>query len=267
MLLEIIVIVLRETLEASILIAVLLSVSQHQGVRLTWMPVSLLVGLICAVGYGLAMGEISEWFDYAGQEVVNASLQLWLYVLIAALIPAQWLGVGSLRRPLCNLMAAVVFLALVREGAEIYIFYSGFLQQDEVLLKALTSGFVGLAVGLSIGAIVFYTLTMVNPSTAKLLHATVLALVAAGMVLQATQLLMQVDWLSSREPLWDSNWLLAEVSIAGQMAYAVFGYEATPSLAEVAAYGSAIAGLVGVTLLTIKFCSKEQAVSKGVQNG
>lgn len=253
MLLDIIIIVLRETLEASILISVLLSVSKSQGVSFTWVPASLLAGLAGAVVYGSSLGVISEWFDYAGQEVVNAGLQFSIYLLVAALIPIQWRGLACLKRILRNLMSVVVFVALIREGAELYVFYSGFLHKEDVLLKALTSGFVGVAVGLSVGAIVFYALAMANQSKVKVFHAGVLLLVAAGMVLQATQLLIQVDWISSGEPLWDSSWFIAEASVVGQIAYAIFGYEATPSLIEFGAYSLSIIGIVFLAVFAIKF--------------
>lgn len=253
MLLDIIIIVLRETLEASILISVLLSVSKRQGVRFTWVPASLLAGLVGAVVYGISLGEISEWFDYAGQEVVNAGLQFTVYLLVVALIPVQWLGLARSKHVLRNLMSVIVFVALIRESAEIFVFYSGFLQKEGVLLKALTSGFVGGAVGLSVGAIVYYSLAMMRQSRVKLFHGAVLLLVAAGMVLQATQLLIQIDWLSSGAPLWDSSWFIGEASVIGQMAYAIFGYEATPSLLELCAYSLSVVGIVSVAALVIKF--------------
>ena len=84
---------------------------------------------------------------------------------------------------------------------------------------------------------------------------------AAGMVLQATQLLMQVDWLSSGEPLWDSSWFIAEASVVGQMAYAIFGYEATPSLIELGAYSLSIIGIVFVAVFANKF-GKNQVIIK-----
>lgn len=262
MFLDIVVIVLRETLEASILIGVLLSISKNLGFKMTWVFMSLLAGSVASVSYGLAMGDVSEWFNYSGQEVVNAILQLSIYGLIVVLISLQWLQSMRKRRMLRNLMAVIVFLALVREGAELYVFYSGFLQKESVLVKALTSGFVGLSVGLSVGAIVFYSLALMNQSKIKIFHAAILTLVAAGMVLQATQLLIQVDWISSGEPLWNSNEFIAESSIVGQVAYAVFGYEATPSFVEMGIYAGSIIILVVTSFLVVQLGGKGQVLQK-----
>ena len=248
MLLDIIIIVLRETLEASILIAVLLSISLNRNVKMTWLPPALLVGSVGAIVYGSSLGAVSEWFDYAGQEVVNAALQVAVYLLICWLISLQSPDLGqSLNKnqgAVRVLMVVIVATAFVREGGELYVFYGGFLQKGAVLLPALISGFIGLAIGLSAGAIVYYGLVLWKQ--VKWLSNGVLTLVAGGMVLQATQLLLQIDWLSSSGPLWDSGWLISESSVIGQVLYAIFGYEATPSDTEVGAYLAAVVGIIVV---------------------
>lgn len=247
MLLNIIVIVLREILEASILIAVLLSACRHQGTALTWLPVALLLGALGACLYGWQLHSISRWFDDTGQELVNAAMQLLLYLTIGLTVALQW------ARPAAHpttpmLMAAMVITAIVREGGEIYVFLLGFLQNEQVLLQTLTSIFISLCIGLSTGALVYYLLTGLSKQAARRAHALTLTLIGAGMALQATQLLIQADWLAATEPLWDSSGWLAEGSAAGQLAYAIMGYEATPSPIEVLVYWSAI-GLIGLTAL------------------
>ena len=262
MFLDIIIIVLRETLEASVLVAVLLSIAKNQCIGTAWLSVACFPGFFGAIVYGVYMGDISEWADYAGQELVNASLQILLYLLIVFLIPIQWIGETRSRRLLQAFLVFIVSIAFIREGAEIYIFYSGFLQQEGVAVKALSSGFVGLAVGLSVGAIAYYVLVMISPARVRLLHATILALIAAGMVLQATQLLIQVDWISIGSPLWDSNSLLAESSLMGQVAYAIFGYEATPSFQELLVYLMSICFLIAITMFVVPLGTRRRAVNK-----
>ncbi len=258
MLLNIIVIVLRETLEASILISVLLSVSKSEHIRFLWLPVALVSGLVGSIIYGSSLGIISEWFDYAGQEVVNVSLQLFIYACLFLLIPLHWAG-RSKSIPLHLLMGVIVFVAIVREGGELFVFYSGFLQKEGMLLSAMTSGFVGLAIGLSAGVIIYYMLVMGGLPYTRAVHAIVLSLIAAGMVIQAIRLLEQADFLSSGTPLWDSNWLLPESSVAGQIVYAIFGYEATPSIVEIGAYLLALVGLA-IAVILINRCNTEPKI-------
>jgi len=251
MLLDTVIIVLRETLEASILISVLMSMSRLQKLSLFWIPLSLLAGLIGAFVYGHYLGEISEWFDYVGQEVVNASMQYLIYLALLSLILLQQMNHESHHGLMIGLMVLTMSLAVTREGSELFVFYTGFLQSGDYLLQALASGFVGLGVGVSAGAIVYYFLQARPLQKAPLIHAVVLTLIAGGMVMQATQLMIQADWIDAGSAVWDSSWLIAETSLTGEVIYAVFGYDATPSVTELMAYLSSLL-LIAVGILVIK---------------
>jgi high-affinity iron transporter len=136
-------------------------------------------------------------------------------------------------------MVAVV-LAVTREGAEIIVFFQGLTHDGAVLSKAFVSGFIGLMIGVSVGALCYYFLVMVEPWFKRIVPQIVLTLVASGMMIQVAQLLMQANILPSKMALWDSGALLAENSVAGQLAYAVLGYEATPTAIEIIFYLGAL---------------------------
>lgn len=245
MLLDAIVTVLRETLEAGVLVSLLASASRGHGLRLTWLAVALPAGTVAAIVYALNLQSISEGFDGVGQEVLNATLQYAICALLLATL-ALLRDAAAARRLLQACMGAAVVLSLSREAGEILIFFSSYLRVETELMRALTSGFVGLFVGFSVGMLTFLALTATHSALAIRIQTVLLALVCVGMAVQGTQLLTQADWLPAGEPLWDSNRLLEEKSMLGQMAYAVFGYEATPAPAEVTALfaTAALAALV-----------------------
>ena len=245
-----IVIVLRETLEASILISVMLSIGRHYRLGISWLFIALTVGLVGATFYALNLGTISDMFDYVGQEVVNALLQYTIYFILLVICVAQYHGSSKSLRHLVVFMGAAVAIAVVREGGELVIFYSGILQDEANLLNAATSGFIGLAVGMSAGALCFYALAALPSLQVRKIHIILICFIAGGMVLQATQLLIQADWIPAYTAIWDSNWLLSEASITGQLAYAVFGYEATPSLLELSVYLNALLIMPALVLLS-----------------
>jgi high-affinity iron transporter len=68
------------------------------------------------------------------------------------------------------------------------------------------------------------------------------------MAAQTILLLNQADWLPFTPTAWDTGGLLSESSVLGQLAYALIGYEATPSIMQVGAY---TLGLVIVLLSPI----------------
>ncbi len=242
MLLDAVIIVLRETLEAGVLVSVLLTIGNQHELGLRWLASAFTGGLIGAVIYAENMALVSTWFDYVGQEVLNGSIQYCIYlcllllcVLVATRSVSQKktpLEQGNYRRSLVCLLSVTVALALIREATEIIIFYSGFIGNSEVFSKAATSGFIGLMIGLSVGALCYFAIMSLKFRWVRPIQIAVLTLVGGGMVAQATQLLIQADWLPSVAPLWDTRGILPEASIPGQLAYAIFGYEATPTPLE-----------------------------------
>jgi high-affinity iron transporter len=244
MLLDAILTVLRETLEAGVLVSLLASASRGHGLRLAWLAAALPAGMAAAIVYALGLRSISEWFDGVGQELLNAALQYSIAALLLATL-ALMRAPSPPRQLLSICMGGVVVLSVGREAGEILVFFSSYLRVEAELIRAATSGFVGLLVGLSVGVLTFIALTTARSALAVRVQIGLLALVCVGMAVQGTQLLTQADWLPSGEALWNSNWLLEERSMLGQMAYAVFGYEATPAPAE------AIALVVASALVAI----------------
>jgi len=252
MLLNAVIIVLRETLEAGILVSVLLSIGHQFKLGLRWLWVALSGGFIGAIIYAINLRVVSTWFDYVGQELVNAAIQYSVYVCLLAIC----LVIAS-PRPirqsiLTPLLTLAVVLASVREGTEIIIFLKGFLHDSDVLARAVTSGFIGLMIGVSVGVLCYYAILLMGHRWSRWIQIVMLTMVAAGMVAQATQLLIQADWLPSPAPIWDTRALLPESSIPGQLAYATFGYEATPTPLEAWLYLAALA-LVPLLVLLVRY--------------
>ena len=247
MLLNAVIIVLRETLEAGVLASLLLTVGNRFQLGLRWLWFALICGCLGALVYATNLGSVSRWFDYNGQEVVNASMQYGIYLCLLAVCLLISSPGRVTRKILGAFLAVTATLAFVREGTEITVFFMGLLHDSGAQVKALTSGFIGLMIGLSVGILIYYVIMSFKPAITRQIQMVMLVLMAAGMVEQATRLLLQADWLPATMPLWDSNGLLQEQSLSGQVAYAIFGYEATPTLVEVWFYFSAI-GLILLSL-------------------
>lgn len=241
MLLSSVILVLREILEAALIVSILLVFSRQLALSGRWIGTALVVGLLGATIYAARIGEVSDWFGYVGQEVVNATMQLILCGLVAAFIPLLY---RQRRRALSWLMALVLVLSLTREGSEILIYYSGFLHQPELLAPVLLGGGLGTGIGLSAGALLYYGLMALRPLYRQRLSLVLLALFGGNMVSQATLLLIQADWLPAGGAVWDSSTYLPDQSVVGQLLYALVGYEATPSGLQAAGYLGATAVLL-----------------------
>jgi high-affinity iron transporter len=202
---------------------------------------------------GVGGGAVAvELFDGVGQEVINASLQILIYIFLCVLAAATVRHSRGFELPgqlFSILMTASVMLAIIREGSEIMIYLSGFMQIKDQLIFVLSGSIIGAGIGVSVGAVFYYALLNLGRRAAILVGAALLALVAAGMVSQATQLLIQADWLPSQYPLWDSSSLISEHTVTGQLLYALVGYEATPTPLQMLIYVAPLLLIIGVGVM------------------
>lgn len=256
MLLTSVILILQETLEAAMLISILAVISRQQQRKVTWLPAGLLLGGILALLYAANMRSISEWFDYVGQEVVNASLQV---SIALALVLLTWLvcatgapGSSGQSRPgprrdgrFAFVAALTISLAITREGSEIAVYLGGFMQQPDKLQAVLTGSAIGAGIGISFGFLVYYGLLALRGQRGAWLPLLLLGLFCGNMLSQAALQLTQADLLPAGPFLWDSSAWLPESSVIGRLLYALVGYESRPSALEVCAY------LLGVSAVLV----------------
>lgn len=259
MLLTSVILILQETLEASLLVAILAVATLQTGHRLSWLPWGFLAG--CALGFVYAsnLQRVSEWFDYVGQELTNAALQLTIAVAVVLL---AWLVVRSHARRsaaaqpsgppavLFSLLCALtIMLAITREGSEIMVYLGGFLGQDDKVQAVLIGSALGFGIGVSVGLLAFYGLLALGGRGGRWVPVALLALFSGNMLAQSALQLTQADWLQAGPTLWDSSAWLPEQSIAGRLLYALLGYESTPSLAQALAYLAGVAAVAVAALV------------------
>jgi high-affinity iron transporter len=252
MLINSVILVLREALEAALMISVLLAVSRFLQIRLGWIYYAFGIGLAGATIYAQMLGPISELFEGVGQELFNAVLQYGTFfalAVVAFLISRQRNSTNKSNTTLPFMMAVAVALAVTREGSEVLIYVSGFVQMNDFLGSVGVGSIAGAAIGFSVGVLFYYLLLALDSRPALIISLLLLGLAASGMAAQATGLLIQADWLSVAGPLWNTSAYIAEDSLTGQLLYALVGYEASPSAIEVATYVTSISVMALSTLL------------------
>lgn len=241
MLLNAVIIILREVIEASLIISLFLAFSRLSNHARPWLLKALLLGLICATVYAINIGQVSQWFNGVGQEVLNAGIQLVIYFallifLITAIRPDTTLN----KHVLTAMMMIGVIFAAIREGSEIIIYIHGFITVPELLQSVLLGSAIGAGIGISIGVCIYYLLLNMPIKLSARVGYVLMVLVAGSMMSQTIQQLIQADWIVSQYPLWDSSRWISEHSVTGQLLYAVIGYEATPTVIQVSVYLSAL---------------------------
>lgn len=251
MILEAVVIVLREVLEAALLISLLLLACRQTQTRSSWLLPSAVLGLLGASLYASQVAWVSEQFDYSGQEIINSLLQLLIFACIC-LVFFCMRRQPPLRTLMMMSMGTAVALALSREASEIFLYLQGFIGVEGFSGPALAGATIGAVTGISAGVLVFYLLAWLELKQTNLMLQILLAVVVAGIVTQAVSLLEQVDRIPYSPAIWDTSAWIAEDSLLGQLLYALLGYEATPSIWHALTYVSSLLALVGAHYLATR---------------
>jgi high-affinity iron transporter len=246
MFLDALILVLQEIIEATLLISVLLVLSTtlqrlwpaRLSLGMNWVLAALALGFGGALVYGWMMPVTSNWFDYAGYEILNALMQTAMIVLLVSCVllmdPAR--ATAQRRWIMRSGMVVVVALGIVREGSEIILYLSGVLGQPGNITPVMLGTLMAAGIGCSSALLLFYFLNGLEAKLALRTTLVLLALFSANMMSQATLLLIQADWLPYTPELWNSSGLLSEQGITGQLLYALVGYEATPSVLQGSVY-------------------------------
>lgn len=254
-------IVFREVLEAGLIVGVVLAATEGLARRARWIGGGVTAGVLGAGLVALFAGRLSQMFAGSGQNAFNAA------ILIAAVAMLSWHVLWMSRhahemvRDVKSLgariaagestlfaMAAVVAVAVLREGSEVVLFLYGIASAGGTAPAAmLTGALLGLAGGGAVSWLIYRGLLAIP--TARLFSVTnvLVALLAAGMAGQAAVLLAQASWIPSLgDELWDTSALLRDDSLMGRALHALIGYSDRPMGVQVLAYLAVLFALVGV---------------------
>jgi high-affinity iron transporter len=255
MTLSAVIIILREVLEAAMVLSLLVSTTRLTGLSYRGILTGFVFGIAGAVTATLLVDMISDCCDGAGQELFN-TVSLVAIVLLLFLYAAGFdrrsTGAedGWLARLLYVVSGLAVALAIMREGTEIIIFMYGFAVDPAELLPILVGSAIGAGIGISLGVLIYYGIVNLPGRLAVNVSLVLLALLASGMAAQAVVYLMQGGLVESQLPVWDSSGWISETSVTGQLLYATLGYEATPTLKQLACYAASLGAFAMVVIIT-----------------
>lgn len=259
------IIVFRETLEAALVISIVLAAARGVEGRVRWIATGVAVGLLGAVVVALFADAITSALSGIGQEILNASIlflavgmlgwhSIWMAGHareLAQHVSAAGRAVAANERPLYAL-AIVVGAAVLREGSETVLFLMGAaIGDDSSAVSMLAAGLAGAALAAAVGAGLYAGLLRIPMKYLFSVTNVMIVLLMAGMASQAVGFLIQADILPPLvTPVWDTSFLLTEGSLTGKMLHALIGYTARPAGSQVLIY---LVILVGVLTMTRAF--------------
>ncbi len=245
------IIVFREVMEAGLIVGIVLAATEGVSRRGRWVAGGIAAGVAGASLVAAFAASLSNAFQGAGQEVFTASILVFAVVMLswhivwmshhARTMAAELRQAGQevrLGQRSLAALAAVVAVAVMREGAEVVLFLYGIAAASNTAPLSMAAGGVG---GLALACVVSWLLYrgLVVIPLHRLFQVTngLIALLAAGMAGQAASVLHGADLLPGwGEQLWDTSAILADDSFLGRSLHALVGYSARPSGIQLAAW-------------------------------
>ncbi|HWA59898.1 MAG TPA: FTR1 family protein [Caulobacteraceae bacterium] len=252
------VIVFREVFEAGLIVGIVLAATEGVAGRARFIAGGIVAGIAGAALVALFADVISNAFSGVGQEAFNAAVLslavamlawhvLWMSAHAREMsrdFRALGAAVASGQRTLWA-MAAVVAVAILREGSEVVLFLFGIAASGgESPVAMLTGSAAGLAAGAAVSFLVYRGLLAIPPG--RLFGATnlLVTLLAAGMAGQAAVFLHQAGVLPALgDQLWDTSAILPDDGVVGRALHVLVGYSDRPSGVQLAAWAAVLAAL------------------------
>jgi high-affinity iron transporter len=264
------IIVFREVFEAGLIIGIVMAVTAGVAGRRLWVAGGVAVGVLGACLVALFAGGLTQLFHGSGQELLNASILGFAVLMlgwhnvwmarhgreIAAEMRAAGEAVVEGSKSLAAL-AAVVAVAVLREGSEVVLFLYGVAAADGGASGSmLVGGIVGLALGALVCFLTYLGLVTIPTRYLFAVTSTLIALLAAGMAAQAIAFLQQADILTALDQtVWDTSWILRDGSFLGRALHTLIGYVDQPTAMQLIVYAVT---LVIIALLMRVFAAPHQ---------
>ncbi|MCX7192235.1 MAG: FTR1 family protein [Proteobacteria bacterium] len=254
------VILFREVLEASLIIAIVLGASRGISNRGRWVAGGIALGLLGASIVAMLANLASSVFSGNGQALLNAVILLsavamltwhnvWMSAhgrQISSEVKAVGSNVQSGQRPMTALLI-ITMVAVMREGSEAVLFLWAIATSGEQSMNMVIGGLGGVVVGILVGLLLYIGLLRIPTRHFFSITSWLILLLAAGLAAQAASFLNQTGLLPSLgNGVWNTSNILSQNSLTGQFMHILVGYIARPSGIQVVFY---VGTLLSILLL------------------
>jgi high-affinity iron transporter len=258
------IIVFREVLEAGLIVGIVLAATQGVAHRGRWIGAGIAAGVIGAAILAAFAGALSNAFSGSGQELFNAAILLFAVVMLG--IHITWMAshgrqmaqeMKALGREVVagerslTAMAAVVAVAVLREGSEVVLFLYGIAASShERAVPMLAGGALGVLGGGAVSWVLYRGLVTIPMKHLFKVTNAMVALLAAGMAGQAAAILAGAGFIPTLgDQLWDTSGILRDDGLAGRALHAMIGYSDRPPGVQVLAFVLTLAALAVLSRL------------------
>lgn len=243
----------RETLEASLVVGIVLAYlnkTNNQNYRKS-VYYGILFGILASILTAATFTLFAGGFEGKTEEIFEGTTMIIGAVLLTTMI--LWMMQqrhiakeieGKVERHLMSSQPLfshlgifmLIFIAVIREGVETVIFLNALNYASGI---NFIGGTLGIVAAIVVGYLFFVSTRKINLKKLFNISSILLILFAAGLVAHGIHEFEEAGVVSGIiSPLFDVNHILNEKGIVGSFLKGLFGYNGNPSLLEVTAYVS-----------------------------
>jgi high-affinity iron transporter len=242
---------LREGLEASLIVGIIAAFLNHAGrrdaLKQVWLGVGAAVLLCLAVG--VALFVLSRELPQRAQEGLETVVGLFALLMVTFMIFWMTRHARSMKKDLegatqdalasgsARALVVMAFLAVLREGFETAVFLIAVIQNSTSAASATAGAVIGLVIAVALGWGLYRGGIHLNLSRFFKVTGLVLAVVAAGLAMNAAHTAFEAGWLSAgHRTLLDLTWLVRPGTVLSSLITGVLGIQPRPTVAESVAW-------------------------------
>ncbi len=244
------IIMFRETLEASLVIGIILTVlaRMHQKKYFIHVFVSSFVAIGVSIMAGIGLMSLTESAKGGAEKLIEGGISLIACGILTYMV--FWMNSQSkkIKGTIESKMEVAIthseymaivslpFFAIFREGAETVLFLTAMSARNSNAVSAV-GGLAGFALAVFIAAAIFMGGKRVPVRKLFRVSGAFLLLIAAGLLAYGIHELQEIHLIPEiHAPVWNINHILNEKQGIGSFLKALFGYNGNPSLIEVVSY-------------------------------
>ena len=264
MLINTIILFLRDALPIFVISTILISLLQHQGIKPIWYFIAAGVSVIFSVFLLTAIDDISHTIDSTGREWLYACLYIICYFIALVLLMQLPKTQGQLSTRqhwhICLCAGSLMVIVMTFNSANFLIYITGYWFQNNASNVLVAGVILGGGICASIAVLLYFLMAFIE-RYCRVIAQFLLIFFSAGLLMKATNLLIQIDILSSERFLWDSNHIIIENSELGQLLTVFVGYDATPTMLQLLLYLSAIFIAFGLMFLPTVISKQSRTIT------
>jgi len=265
-------IMLREGIEAALIVGIIASYLRQSG-RAAWLP-TIWIGVFLAIAISFLVGAALEFasaeFPQKAQELFEAAVGLVAVILLTSMVFWMRKAARSIKTALQHsiddaiatpagatwALIGMVFFAVAREGLESIFFLLAIFQQSPGPNAAI-GALLGLILSLCLGVAIYYGGVQINLRRFFRWTGVFILFVAAGLLASVLRNLHEAGvWNLLQTRVFDLSDILPVSSLVGTVMSGIFNYHDSPTLGEVLVY----VGFLAITL-TLFFRSETKVMN------